>query len=148
VPIRKVAEVVDLNSAHNMRGGTEQVLLVDNEPDIVNITQRMLLKLGYSVTSCTSSTDALAAFMQSPQAYDVVITDQTMPKLTGAEMARQMLDMRPELPVILCTGFSQAVTPDTARELGIGEYLYKPILQSSLAESLRRVLDRPQPGKA
>jgi CheY-like chemotaxis protein len=112
----------------------------------VHITERILNKLGYSVKACTSSEEALELFMRNPQAIDVVITDQTMPRLTGAELARKLMDVRPELPVILCTGFSQAVTPDMAKELGISEYLYKPILQSSLAEALRRVLDQPPLG--
>jgi PAS domain S-box-containing protein len=146
LPAASQPRVVEGSSVSSLHGGTERVLLVDDEPDIVHITERILSKLGYSVIACTSSEEALELFMRNPQAVDVVITDQTMPRLTGAELARKLLDVRPELPVILCTGFSQAVTPDMAKDLGISEYLYKPILQSSLAEALRRVLDQPQLG--
>ena len=102
--------------------------------------------LGYEVDAYTSSTDALAAFSADPDRYAAVLTDQTMPNLTGDELARRLLVLRPGLPIVLCSGFSERVTPDTIHELGIRGYLRKPMAARQLAEAMQQALDENRHG--
>jgi CheY-like chemotaxis protein len=96
--------------------------------------------LGYEVMVCTSSVEALEAFRVDPFRFDVVVTDQTMPNMTGEALARQLLEFRPEVPIILCTGFSHSMTPEKAKAMGIRAFLLKPLLIKDLARTLREVL--------
>lgn len=98
-------------------------------------------RLGYQVTGLTSSPQALELFRQDPQAFDLVVTDQTMPRLTGVEMAREMMSLRPELPIILCTGYSDLVSPESVRKMGLKGYLLKPLVKRDLAQAVRRALE-------
>lgn len=120
--------------------GQERILLVDDEPDIVTALKQMLEGLGYRVSAFTGSEAALQSFKLRPGDFDLVITDQTMPHLTGEELAREMLSLRPDLPIILCTGFSEAVSPEKVRDLGIKEFILKPIATRVMAETIRRAL--------
>jgi PAS domain S-box-containing protein len=142
LPTAQATETPASVSPRSLPTGAERVLLVDDEPEILSVTSQILRNLGYEVRTCQSSEDALALFTQDPQYYDVVVTDQTMPKLTGVELAKQMFALRPEMPVILCSGYSPAVTLESAADLGIREYLYKPVLRRDLAEALRRALQK------
>jgi CheY-like chemotaxis protein len=111
--------------------------------------QRLLTRLGYAVVAYTSSREALDAFRAAPNRFDLLITDQTMPEMTGEILARAVRQIRPELPLILCTGFSETMTAEHARELGIDAYLMKPWEIGVLAQTLRRVLTpRPVPDRA
>ena len=121
--------------------GKEQILLVDDEIAVVRSAQNMLKSLGYQVTSKTNSTEALEAFRREPEGFDLVITDQTMPLMTGAELARELLHSRPDLPIILCTGFSEVVDEETAEACGIREFVLKPFTTQEMAQTIRRVLD-------
>ena len=123
--------------------GSEHILIVDDEEIIVTMLRQMLLKLGYRVSSFTDSGKALTAILADPQRFDVVITDQTMPDITGDVLARRILEARPEIPVILATGFSHTITEEQAGELGIRAFLHKPVFKSDLARTLRQVLDSP-----
>ena len=123
--------------------GSERVLCVDDEIQIVMLLEQMLAKLGYRVTARTSSVEALEAFRAQPEAFDLVITDQTMPNLTGMALASRLLEIRPDLPIILCTGFSEVVGEEDARALGIRAYLMKPVARLEMAATIRRVLDQP-----
>jgi len=125
--------------------GTEHVLFVDDERAIADMAKRLLERLGYRVTVKTNSLDALAAFEDDPAAFDLVITDYTMPRMTGGELATRVLSIRPEAPVILMTGFSEAMTPERSRALGIREYVMKPVVARDLGLVIRRVLDEPSP---
>ena len=98
-------------------------------------------ELGYEVTSRTSSRQALELLKQDPSRFDLVITDQTMPEMTGVELAREILAIRPELPVILCTGFSHLVDADSAKAAGIKGFVMKPLTKSEIARTVRKVLD-------
>ncbi|MBW1988003.1 MAG: PAS domain S-box protein [Deltaproteobacteria bacterium] len=122
-------------------GGKEHVLFVDDDESITGSVKLVLEFLGYKVTALSSSVDALDLFMSDPHGFDAVITDQTMPKLTGVELIKSMQGVRPELPVILCTGYSQSLDPAKARELGVSGFLMKPVQSRDLAELLRQVLD-------
>jgi len=122
-------------------GGTESLLLVDDEPDIVAIIGQILTHLGYRVHSRTNPLDALADFGRAPEAFDLVVTDMTMPKMTGDSLAASLIRIRPDIPIVLCTGFSEDFTENTARQMGIRAVLMKPVAIRQLAITLRQVLD-------
>ena len=103
--------------------------------------QTTLEGLGYKVTARTSGIEALEAFRTWPDKFDLVITDLTMPKMTGIDFARELLSIRPDIPVILCTGFSHTVTLENARAVGVRELVMKPLFAHDLAGAIRRVLD-------
>ena len=94
--------------------GKERILLIDDEAQIIDIEQQILERLGYKVTSKTDSEEALQEFGAQPDQFDLVITDMTMPKMTGDQLARKMMDIKPKIPVILCTGFNEAITEEKA----------------------------------
>jgi PAS domain S-box-containing protein len=122
-------------------GGSERILLVDDEPALMDLAGRMLGKLGYRTVTKTSSIEALEHFRSDPDAYDLVITDMTMPGLTGDKLARSILELRPDMPVIICTGYSEHISEEKARSIGVRELVMKPIILSSLARTIREVLD-------
>lgn len=122
------------------RGKGERILLVDDESAILAFAQSMIEQMGYSVRTHSSSIQALEAFSQAPHAFDLVITDQTMPLLTGVDLAAKMLAIRSDIPVILITGFSEIVSAEQAREQGISVYLEKPFTRNSLAKAISRAL--------
>jgi PAS domain S-box-containing protein len=121
--------------------GNEHILLVDDEPQLLTMQGQILERLGYDVTAMSSSKDALGAFRQAPKTFDLLITDQTMPNLTGAELSAEVLKLRPDLPIILCTGFSEALSPETATDMGIQHYLQKPVPLKALARTVRLALN-------
>ncbi|MCP4196940.1 MAG: response regulator, partial [Proteobacteria bacterium] len=122
--------------------GNEHILVVDDEEQIVRMLKRLLEPLGYRVTSMTSSLEALLAFRDSPNLFDIVVTDQTMPELTGTKLAAEMLRIRPDLPIILTSGYTNSVTETQIAELGIGAFLPKPISKFDIGHTLRRLLDK------
>jgi len=121
--------------------GNERILVVDDEEAITRMVKQMLEILGYEVTARYSSLDALEAFRAAPDKFDLVITDMTMPNMTGDKLTTQLKEIRPDIPVILCTGFSESVAVQKAKALGIDALLLKPIVRSELAETIRDVLD-------
>lgn len=136
---KSVAPDVVLNDVPR---GTERILLVDDEADVVNMMRRMLESLGYFITSFTSSTEALETYSAQPDQFDLVITDMTMPGMTGEILAKKMMHIRPDLPIILCTGFSETMDEEMTVSLGISKFLLKPILKKQLAKTVREVLER------
>ena len=124
-------------------GGSERVLLVDDEISVERMEQKILERLGYRVTARTSSLKALETFRNSPQSFDLVITDMTMPNMTGSSMAMEMRKIRPDIPVILCTGFSSFIDEEKAQAMGIQGYVMKPVVKRELAKVIRSVLDHP-----
>ncbi len=123
-------------------GGTESILIVDDDAVVAEIGRETLERLGYCVTTRTSSIEALELFRAKPGEFDLVITDQTMPHMTGTDLAAEILRIRPDIPIILCTGFSHVITPEKARARGIQEFVMKPIVGAELGRTVRRVLDR------
>ncbi len=101
----------------------------------------MLESLGYHVTVATSGTEAWNLFRKNPSHFDLVITDQTMPGMTGIILTQKMLNERKGLPIILCTGYNDAASPDKAKAVGIAAFVMKPVVRKELAETIRRVLD-------
>ena len=121
--------------------GNERILFVDDEKTLVDLGRQILERLGYSVESRTSSIEALEMFKTRSDEFDLVITDMTMPNLTGEKLARELMKIRADIPVILCTGFSEHITEEHAKGLGIKEFILKPIVMNKLAEIVRSVLD-------
>jgi len=143
--VEETAESFITNDAP-LPGGSEHILVVDDEVSVRRMMQHMLRTLGYSVTTLPSGAEALAALARNGKHFDLLITDQMMPEMRGTELARQAMDFDPRLPVILCTGFSDQVTPREAVDMGIAEFMMKPIVRRNLAESVRRALgDRDTP---
>jgi signal transduction histidine kinase/ActR/RegA family two-component response regulator len=124
--------------------GQERILLVDDEESIVAMARQMLEKLGYGVTGFTSSAEALEAFKRAPDEFDMLITDMTMPAMTGDQLAQQLWAIRPQLPVVLCTGYNEKITEDKAIELGIRKFVMKPIVREEFAAAIRSALDARQ----
>jgi PAS domain S-box-containing protein len=122
-------------------GGVERILFVDDEEMIAEMASEMLVQLGYNVTIETNSNDALQFFSKKPADFDMIITDYTMPGLTGADFAKAVLEIRPDIPIILCTGYSDAMTLEKAREIGIRQMLNKPFATQDIASTVRKVLD-------
>ena len=125
--------------------GTERILLIDDEEQIISMERKMLENLGYQVTARTDSVEALKEFSKQPQNYDLVITDMTMPHMTGDELAQKLLVIKPGIPVILCTGFNEDITEEKALEMGIQKFVMKPVIKKELATTIRSVLDAPLP---
>jgi len=121
--------------------GSERVLVVDDDKIIELMVSSMLCHLGYQVTSFGDSREALTAFQAAPDRFDLLLTDMTMPGMTGAELAVEVMRIRPELPVILSTGFSELIDKDAAKALGIREFMLKPVEKADLAGVVRQVLD-------
>lgn len=122
--------------------GTERILLVDDEKDVVDVMESILERLGYKLTSRTSSIEALEAFRNKPDEFDLVITDMTMPNMTGKDLAKEMINIRPDIPIILCTGFSEQIDGEKAREIGISAFIMKPIVMRKIAQTIREVFDK------
>ncbi len=122
------------------RGNGERILFVDDESAILAFAESMIEQMGYSVSTHSSSVQALDVFSRDPHAFDLVITDQTMPLLTGADLAGKMREIRGDIPIILITGFSEIVSAEQAREQGISVYLEKPFTRKSLAAAISRAL--------
>ena len=120
--------------------GSERVLFIDDERLLAELAAQMLTPLGYEVTTQTNGWEALTLFRGDPSAFDLVITDQTMPRMTGADLAKELLQVRSNIPIILCTGFSESITREGAIEIGIRELLMKPLALKDLAETIRQVL--------
>ena len=121
--------------------GTERILIVDDEPLLVHISSRLLEDYGYTVTEVTDSREALEKVRADPQQFDLIITDQTMPGLSGSELAKAILEISPLMPIILCTGHSEMTSAADAMAMGIKKYLGKPIHGDELARTVRMVLD-------
>ena len=125
--------------------GTERILLVDDEEVLVDMGKVMLEQLGYEVTIQTSSQEALTIFQNQPNQFDAVITDQTMPGMTGMDLAKQMLQSRPNIPIILCSGYSTLISEEQAKADGVKAFAMKPLTMTRMATLLREVLDNNLP---
>jgi CheY-like chemotaxis protein len=123
-----------------MTGGKESILVVDDEEIVVKVVGRMLVKLGYKIKTCTSSVEALNVFLEQQDRYDVLLTDLTMPNLTGLELAAEMRKRRSEIPIIIMTGFGSTLDEATRKSFGIKQVIGKPVVMSELDMALRNLL--------
>lgn len=121
--------------------GKEQILFVDDEAALVKTGKQLLESLGYKVIAKTNSVEALETFKEQPNNFDMVITDMTMPKMTGKDLSKEILAVRPDIPIIICTGFSEVISEKKAKAIGIREFIMKPILRKDIAKIIRRVLN-------
>ncbi len=138
---RIVSEAAAVSGAEQpLPTGDERILVVDDEAPITGMLEQMLSRLGYAVTVRTDSREALNLFRKKPHRFDLVLTDMTMPGINGAQLTRALLELRPDLPVILCTGFSESVSEEEARAAGVRAYLMKPVVRSQLARAIREAL--------
>lgn len=135
-------EVVKDRQAWVLEGGNERILFVDDEEEIVRVRKRMLQYLGYQVETAANGVEAAELFRQNPDGFDLLITDQTMPRMTGLELARLVHAQRPAIPIILCSGYSAAVSDEDASAAGIGKFLRKPMDMRVLATVMRELLNR------
>lgn len=131
----------ELKETGAFQSGTENVLFVDDEKILTDLVKNMLEHLGYHVVAKTDSVEALEAFESEPDNYDLVITDMTMPKLTGDALAKKIKAIRSEIPIIICTGYSEVLNKAKAKSMGISGYLMKPISLKNLSDTIREVLE-------
>ncbi|MFO7600412.1 MAG: response regulator [Candidatus Desulfacyla sp.] len=128
-----------------MSRGHERVLFIDDDAALARMGKEMLQRLGYEVVCMTSSIEALALFRKDPNRFDLVITDTTMPHMPGDILAREMMTVRPDIPIIICTGHSERISKGKAEHMGITAFLMKPMEMRHLAETVRRALGPPNP---
>jgi len=129
-------------SVEAYRKGSETILFVDDEQALATMSKQMLELLGYKAVTRTSSVEAFELFQHDPNRFDLVITDMTMPNMTGEKLARKILAIRPDIPVILCTGYSEQINEPRAKELGIRAFVMKPLVMRDLSNKIRDVLDK------
>ncbi|ACF15175.1 PAS/PAC sensor hybrid histidine kinase [Chloroherpeton thalassium ATCC 35110] len=143
--IEKVKEEAKPLLEESFRKGMGRIMLVDDETLIVNVQKKFLVQLGYQVASFTSSIDAFEALRDNPSAFDLVVTDLSMPMISGDKLAMEIKKIRPDLPVILCTGFSEKINEETAKNYGIDKFLIKPFGKAVLVNALRELLGEREP---
>lgn len=141
LPITDEIEIRNNFKPKKLSSGSETILFVDDEPSIVKMSKKVLERLGYNVVALTSSLKALQCFKERPYDFDLVISDMTMPDLTGDKLAIEFMRIRPDIPFILCTGYSKKMTVEKAYKIGIKDFLNKPIATSELTESVKMVLE-------
>jgi CheY-like chemotaxis protein len=122
--------------------GHGRLLVIDDEKALVDLTKKMLESLGYEVIAANSSPEALNIFQTQPDSFDLIISDQTMPHLTGLQLAQEVRRLRPDIPVILCTGYSDKLSPETVQEAAINELLMKPMSLLDLGKTVFKVLNK------
>jgi CheY-like chemotaxis protein len=125
----------------NILRGMEHILIVEDIDLILELERNMLENLGYRVTCFLNSIEAYEHFLKEPDSFDLVLTNLTMPFLNGTELAREIHDLQPDLPIILCTGFSEKLTDNLLQSLGVKDILKKPVIKKDLAKIIRKVLD-------
>ena len=145
LPVREAATVLVSSQTVSASSGQERILFIDDEPALVSMGKECLEGLGYEVVTETSSRAALALFVRQPNRFDLVITDMTMPGMTGKELANELRRIRPDIPIILCTGFSHHLNEEQTKAIGICALLRKPFVLQELAETIRAALQQ-RPG--
>jgi CheY-like chemotaxis protein len=121
--------------------GTERILFVDDKQSLVKMVRQILERLGYEVETKINPIEALELFRSGPDRFDLVITDMTMPQMTGQKLVKEILNIRPDMPIILCTGFSEKISEEKAGEVGINALVFKPFVIRDFSLTVRKVLD-------
>jgi PAS domain S-box-containing protein len=134
----------EVKDTESVRGGKESILVVDDEDLLIAMNKQRLERLGYTVAGSTSSIEALEVFRHEPHKFDLVVTDYTMPQMTGLELARELLRIRGDLSIIMCSGLNEPVPMERIREAGVREFFTKPVGKNEFARIIRRVLDARQ----
>jgi len=142
LPLMKIStKTVSADQVQKSETGTERILLVDDEISVAKLEGQMLSRLGYRVTEQIKSLNALKIFKANPDNFDLVITDMTMPNMTGDQFAKEILSIRPDIPIIICTGFSERINKEHAKVIGVKGFLMKPVVKFDMAQMVRKVLD-------
>ena len=141
LPLSEAATDRDTGGPESLPTGTEKILFLDDEEKLVRTYSKIMSDLGYNVIPCTSCRHALEVFEKESDRIDLVITDMTMPEMTGDLLAREMQKTRADIPIIICTGHSERIAESTAKELGIAGYALKPIAKRDIAVAIRKALD-------
>jgi len=141
LPVIGLDAALETDDADPIPGGSERILFIDDEEVLTNLNKIILEQLGYKVTISSNSRQALQIFQDQPDQFDLIITDQTMPGMTGAELAARMLRIRPDLPIILCTGYSSIISKEKTRSIGIKSLVDKPLVIKDIAKLIREVLN-------
>ena len=142
-PVAEEEAVIETEPVEKLSTGNERILIVDDEESMAEIGRRRLERLGYRVEAKTNSIEALELFRADPDQFDLVITDMTMPHITGDKLVKEILKIRPDMPTILCTGFSEKIDEEKAKEIGVRQYIEKPFDRGKLSRLVRKVLDHP-----
>ena len=142
-PVAEEEAVIETEAVEKFPTGNERILIVDDEESMVEIGRRRLERLGYQVEARTNPIEALELFRAAPDQFDLVITDMTMPHITGDRLVKEILKIRPDMPTILCTGFSEKIDEEKAKEIGVRQYIEKPFDKGKLSRLVRKVLDHP-----
>jgi len=142
LPVTEIKKISEAEEIEEVQGGDENILFVDDEETLVGLARQMLQSLGYTMETRTSSIEALEAFRNHPDRFALVITDQTMPNMTGLQLSIRLREIRPDIPIILCTGFSENANEEVVKTHQINAFIMKPLLKKDIARLIRRVLDQ------
>jgi CheY-like chemotaxis protein len=142
LPLTRELDANEQEYTSQLLGGSERILLVDDEPDILKVETEILEKLGYRVKTAGTVRDALELFAKNPDQFDLVVTDMTMPNMTGDKLAGELQKIRSGIPILLCTGFSELISKEKAASLGIEGFLMKPVGLKDLSSMIRNILDK------
>ncbi len=142
LPRCETAPCSERTETERVSEGNERILFLDDDAQIAEICQRILTSLGYSVVVSTDPIEAIEIFSRRRTKFDLVITDLSMPNISGLEVAKKLKQVRPDIPMLLCTGFAEALTPEKLKEAGIGNFLIKPVTPSALGKAVREILGR------
>lgn len=142
LPITDVENSEKITIKNDLPRGNEHILIIDDEKDIIELQKELLQRNGYKVTAINSSLNAIELFKSNPTSFDLIISDYTMPQLTGDKLALNIFKIRKEIPVIICTGFNSDIDESKAKELGLASYLIKPVSKNVLLKTIREVLDK------
>jgi len=141
LPVVEAEAETDAEPVDTLPKGSESILFIDDETSIANMGRKMLEYLEYKAESITSSVEALNLFKSNPNRFDLVITDMTMPHMNGDKLAKEILTIRPDMPIIMCTGYSERVDEELAEKIGIRAFMMKPIIMNEMANMIRKILD-------
>jgi DNA-binding NtrC family response regulator len=136
-----LTEKHDTQNSLDIPGGTETILLIDDEGDVLQMEESLLKRMGYNIKPFMDSTKALEAFRSNPDQFDIVVSDITMPGLSGEDLSEKLLQIRPDIPILLCTGFSWSMSKEKALSIGVKGVLLKPIIMKDFATKIRDILD-------
>ncbi len=139
---RRVSEKKRKQFEDSIQKGSETIMIVDDQEDVVIMEEKILKRLGYQVVPYTSSIEALDAFCKTPEKFDMVITDMAMPSMSGDMLAVELIKIRPDIPILLCTGFSETMSEEKVASIGIKGFVMKPITINTLAQKVRHILDK------
>lgn len=141
LPVVENDKILAMDAEEPIPTGNERILFIDDEEILAEMCKEMLEQLGYDVTATTSSIEALETFRANADKYDLIITDMTMPLMTGEKLAKEIMNIRPDIPIVICTGYSELISEESARAMGIKEYAMKPLVKRDLARIIRKALE-------